>query len=541
MNKHLKLTRKNLSLAATGLALVSWYTTAHGLYEFVFQNWWQAAIISGAIQITLFILNLKLIHYIKNNIWGVLFLWIICITASSTFSYVYISSVIYNDSLYYSDADRIIEEQITDLSLQINEYISNNIAYNKDFMEKYCSTLTDLNITYQSTSDVTRILNEYLNLLKNNDLYKTNEPTISQSVQLLQNIINKPNQHYSTQEIESSLNNISTIKNQLEDLLSTTQKSREDSFKMWKDTSDRLAQYPHFQDAEFIKLQSQNRERENDINNLDTKIIHIKNALNITNNYTKSIKNELQNNSKIKLTSAKQNLLLEMNKDTPNLEQIEFNANIIYEIIISQNIASEDFELKDYYSFKNAVQQYKDFHKLNLDMENILKSLEIPRIDFTLNGTDISTTEELHNWRNSWYKLLNELKNIIRNCPIQNELTLAADTPNGTENIKLLPSVMLPNKNFKRESFINTISEIERAYLANLNIIEKSLNLLTSKYKYMARFSLVSAILLDLIGGLMGIFLYYNNMHTNTPQNVSPNTNTKEPAQLENNINPSLS
>lgn len=174
-------------------------------------------------------------------------------------------------------------------------------------------------------------------------------------------------------------------------------------------------------------------------------------------------------------------------------------------------------------------------------MENILKSLEIPRIDFTLNGTDISTTEELHNWRNSWYKLLNELKNIIRNCPIQNELTLAADTPNGTENIKLLPSVMLPNKNFKRESFINTISEIERAYLANLNIIEKSLNLLTSKYKYMARFSLVSAILLDLIGGLMGIFLYYNNMHTNTPQNVSPNTNTKEPAQLENNINPSLS
>ena len=57
----------------------------------------------------------------------------------------------------------------------------------------------------------------------------------------------------------------------------------------------------------------------------------------------------------------------------------------------------------------------------------------------------------------------------------------------------------------------------------------------------MARFSLVSAILLDLIGGLMGIFLYYNNMHTNTPQNVSPNTNTKEPAQLENNINPSLS
>lgn len=525
MNRHWHLTRKNLSLAATGLALVSWYTTAHGLLEFVFHNWWQAAIISGAIQITLFILNLKLISYIKNNRWGVLPLWIACLTASCTFSYVYISSAIYNDSLYYSDADRVIEEKITEMSLQVNEYISNNITYNKNIMEQYCSTLADLNIAYISSSDASAILDGYINLLKSNDLHKMKDPTMMQSIQLLENVIQVFPADYSDQDIQSAINNISSIKKYFNDYLSVTDKLREDEFQMWQKINKRLEQYPHFQDPEFIELQQQNTERGEYINSLDSKIVYIKTAINTTNNSIEGLKREQQNNSGNKITSAKQNLLLEMNKDSPDLDRIEFYANQIYEAIISQNISNESFEIKDYYKFKNAVSQYRTFQGLKSEIENSIESLDNPRIGFTLNETNIHDESELHTWKNNWYEILHNLKNIIRSCPLPNELTTIPDDADVTESIQL---IVYPFDEFSSETMITTISEIERSYLADLNIIEKTLNLLVTKYKYMAWFSLFSAILLDLIGTLIGIFLYYNNSNVRKAQNTQPNLDKPE-------------
>lgn len=341
--------------------------------------------------------------------------------------------------------------------------------------------------------------------------------------------------NYSDQDIQSALNNINSINNYFDDLLTVTEKSRGDEFQMWQEINHRLEQYPHFQDPEFIELQQQNTERGNYINSLDSKIIYIKTAISTTNNSIKSLKREQQNNSSNKISSAKQNLLLEMNKDKPNLNQIEIYANQIYEAIISQNISSKSFDIKDYYNFKNAVSQYRTFQRLKSDIESFLISLENPRISFTLDETNIHDESELHTWKNNWYEILNNLKNIIRSCPLPSELSI---TPEESDVAKSNQLTAYPFDDFSSEAMITTISEIERAYLADLNIIEKTLDLLASKYKYMAWFSLIFAILLDLIGALIGIFLYYNKTNAKKTQNIQPNSNKPDNIILDTTLEP---
>lgn len=270
-----------------------------------------------------------------------------------------------------------------------------------------------------------------------------------------------------------------------------------------------MAQYPRFQDSEFIKLQQQNTERGNYIDGLTDKINYISTAINTTNNCIKSLKNEQQHNGINKVISIRQNLLMEMNKDAPDLEKIEFYANQIYEAIIGQDISSESAQIKDYYNFRNAVSQYKAFQALKSDIENTLKSLKVSRIDFTLNNANTDNKIALSAWKSNWHNILNELKNIIRSCPLPNELILTSDTSDESEPTKPNQSAMQTYDDFKREKLITSISEIEHAYLTDLNIIEKSLHLLSSKYKYMAWFSFAAAILLDLLGALMGIALHW--------------------------------
>ncbi len=59
-----------------------------------------------------------------------------------------------------------------------------------------------------------------------------------------------------------------------------------------------------------------------------------------------------------------------------------------------------------------------------------------------------------------------------------------------------------------RTEEIDDISALERRYLANLNPLEKALNLLHTKYNPMALFPAAAAAVLDISSALMGAFVY---------------------------------
>ncbi len=532
MNKQWNLVRKNLSVAATGLALVSWYTTANGLHDFVFNNWWQAAIISGAIQITLFVLNLKLAAYISKNKWGVLPLWAICLFASSTFSYVYISSAIYKDSLYYSDADRIMQENISELTLQVDEHIENNVAYYKNYAEIYCSAFVDIKFEGDnSTSDINKLLDAYIKTLENSKLYVDNDTTATWAVQTLRAVINDNNAVYTDEEISSLLITFESVKSSFDYLHTITKEDHDHKKDMWDKNSERLKQYSDFQDAEFKALQEQNNELKKDIEILSEKLTNINNIILDPETYTKNLYTQ-SNNAINKIESVRKNLLLEMNKDKPDETTIKNCLNTIYDAIIQQNSSEGSIEINNYYTFKNTVLQYLKFLELQTDINMIMDSLK----NSHLTGQD---NKLINDWKNDWYKILNNLRDVIQSCPTSDILTLEGSSTNESENIWLKDNTLPSANNFKREKMLTYISEIERKYLSDMNAIERSLNLLISKYKYMAWFSLISAILLDLTGTLIGIFLYYNNAKIN--RSDSSQRDDTRASSLNGTAEPSLS
>ena len=129
--------RKLLVTCSLALAMVSFYATAQGLHEYVFTQMWQALLVSAAIQTALFILNLKLIYFFTLNPRIVLILWATMLVSSSLFSFVFISNEIYNTSLYYSDAERIMDEFTIKKCYQYQNYLDNYLIYTKEAMDAY--------------------------------------------------------------------------------------------------------------------------------------------------------------------------------------------------------------------------------------------------------------------------------------------------------------------------------------------------------------------------------------------------------------------
>lgn len=221
-----------------------------------------------------------------------------------------------------------------------------------------------------------------------------------------------------------------------------------------------------------------------------------------------------------------------MNKDKPDETTIKNCLNTIYDAIIQQNSSEGSIEINNYYTFKNTVLQYLKFLELQTDINMIMDSLK----NSHLTGQD---NKLINDWKNDWYKILNNLRDVIQSCPTSDILTLEGSSTNESENIWLKDNTLPSANNFKREKMLTYISEIERKYLSDMNAIERSLNLLISKYKYMAWFSLISAILLDLTGTLIGIFLYYNNAKIN--RSDSSQRDDTRASSLNGTAEPSLS
>lgn len=97
-----------------------------------------------------------------------------------------------------------------------------------------------------------------------------------------------------------------------------------------------------------------------------------------------------------------------------------------------------------------------------------------------------NTEKQIESWKQLWYSQTNELRELVKSLPLPQDLIIySPDTENGT--VTLNPGINLPEPDRTEE--IDDISALERRYLANLNPLEKALNLLHTKYNTMALFS----------------------------------------------------
>lgn len=491
--------KKYLSLAATGLSLVSFYTTAQGLHDFVFHETWQAFIISGAIQISLFIMNLKLAYFFETKGWISIALWFLTITASVTFSYVYIANEIYEDNLYYSDVHRIMDEEVMKMSLELETYMTFYRDYAEDIIEEYCSDLTvgDLQgdkasgTVNDNESKAYNYLQECEDDLKRTKLFEEGDGVFMHAVQALREASDSLPENYLSDDIEIVSISLTEIKNNLEGYSGKLEKAKEKSMERWLEVNERLKQYPNFKDVEFQSLQEQNNTTEAEIKALEEKLIEVGTAISSVEACIEKLAFEKQQNVVNKVTAARISLLLEMNQEVLNPKEMQMYMDQIYGVLIQENTSVNQQRIEDYYLFKEALEVYGKLRDLQEEKEEIIGLLDNIRVSVSGEkraGYDFTQKDDLECWKTQWHECLNKMRFIIRQCPIMKENNTVIT--------------------LEREELLNDVSAMERAYLDNVNKMEKAGNLLGSKYRSMALFALVAAIFLDGLGAMLGVFLY---------------------------------
>ena len=143
MNKNRPVnTTHLLQFAVVFLALVSFFTTANGMKEYIFQdNGVIAYMASAAIQGILLALSMNLPGYLRgiwNSGWNGFFRFLMCLLAvlltgvaifcSSWFSYVYIAEVIHRDS-WDTDSELLVQQTYREELYNAQEYAHNYRIY----------------------------------------------------------------------------------------------------------------------------------------------------------------------------------------------------------------------------------------------------------------------------------------------------------------------------------------------------------------------------------------------------------------------------
>ncbi|MDC7290702.1 hypothetical protein NXH76_23205 [Blautia schinkii] len=495
--------RSIFASAALATAIVSWFATAQGLQVYVFEHYWQAAIISAAVQGTLFAFSISAIPLMKRlKVLGsipLVILWAVLLCASSIFSYVYISKAVYPESVFRADAHRILDEDC----LSENFYLRDMA---KDYDKKLTADMDSYIRILVSDEDNVQVTEENQSILQNliDETGKYDEMgQISISLEKIKS------GKYSSNDVDTLSNLIDNELKNLVTLKEQTNNSREFNETVFASQQGRLAT---FKDVTSDRYQAAESERDmamENITNLDDeeKEIAIKSSL--LNNCKTQIVN-LENGLEKTLYNSSISLKAAMNQDSIDSEDVLSNATKIYENLLDNNVAATDERVVKYTAFRNAAREYAVMKDIEQDVESEITNLYEKSTEALLSedkdtevlvsenkdpetlASEDKNTEALvseNKWQKYWEERINHIRDLYKKIPEES-----------LENVS-------------KSEKIEMLSETERMYLSELNDFEKAWGLLFGEHKYktLLIFSVVFAFGIDLFSFGVGLLLYALN------------------------------
>lgn len=195
------------------------------------------------------------------------------------------------------------------------------------------------------------------------------------------------------------------------------------------------------------------------------------------------------------------NLLAEMLKEAPNPDTLNtYITNLNTDILDKESFNNTD----DYAKLVEYTQKLSILISDYTKLQNYLHdSVKIE------NSTTIAIPDpkaktyhkQYKKWKNTWNKKLSKLNSIIQNLP-----TISSSEKERLHNNSAIDSDLFETYIPAQKS--EELTALKRNKFSDINVIEKTLNLLTGKYRMIAWFSLVLAIFFDLSSLLAGLFLY---------------------------------
>lgn len=478
-----------MKVAAFCFAIISWIATAQGLYEYVFLDYyWQALMISFGVQSILFVFNLKLPEYFqligkripdsmrekrkyhfgkrkgalkKNFKWSVgqkiiAVFYIIVLFSSSFFSFVYIANLVYKDTQYI-DANIVLDSAY-------QKYLSDTDEYVNEFIK-----ITQIIIS-RKTSELQQMVTDDVD----------NKSQLDEELMEAQEIYDDK-----SAEENSVAKKLESAKNTYETPMNIRWRNKE--------TYDR--EYKNYLDA-IKELEEAEKETKSAFRALEK-------AKNDVQNYKPTIK------------ATVHGLLTEILKEFPDpLILNKFMADLIEMVVLTDandttfsEIVTKTQELEiaiNSYSILREIQSTdaKDSEDITGSIDYLKKTILKDAIIVPVPSSEEFDVQETE-WETSWKERYTLLQRIIKSIP-----NYSKDVVDGINEINSIVNTHLLNE-YDKQKITNHIDKIIRSNLAKINALERAFELLFSDFPFLAWFSLVFAIFLDVASLLAGLFVYY--------------------------------
>lgn len=496
-----------MRIATVLLAIVSWWSTAQGMKQFVFDQEWQANLASLAIQAILLSLNFYLPQILKkfnDSRWrGVFILFtVVVLSCSSIFSYIFIANYTYTNA---GDANDInawdVDSQLLVQSAYREELYDAN-DYAEEYMESLQTTLSSQISELYTMADA--LEGDGVQATDNLDLdgdragfgnedfvartemitaidameaalaQDATESDRTQANTILSGLIGQINTTISDLQTRqaSATANVAQTKNYLDD--ATEQLNNPP---LGVDTNQLQEAYDTAYNNYMTALNN-----EQDLKNEQEQYQEALSALQRYQNYLGFSTAGAGQQISTALLNIQRGLFQSGTSEADS-EDLEQSAVDIFEQLLSSN---EDFsgDTTEYQSMLTTMDAF---------IQNLSNYGEVATIRDTLDGmiSDLRTVDfnSEQAWQDDWEEKLNELKAQIGSLPIY----MGEDEPELNQ--------------YSRTTAMNRLDNALRNYISGHNGAEQAFIYLGSPYRALAIFSLVLAYLLDIAAFITGFVI----------------------------------
>lgn len=491
-----KEVRKLFSSAALSTAVISWLATAQGLNQYVFSSYWQAVVMSGAIQGALFALSTRGIALFREK--GsrkqvkvtMILLWIVLLMSSSIFSYVYISYKAYPDNVLRTDADLVLRDFCLEENYQLLETCNTALSLYSDTIQDYVNELMTAEGGVELSKEDKTSLNACIKGLENADKSdKYSEIATLLDSEIIREYLKRCTEgNFSDNDITSINTLIGEKESAVDKELKSRKSASQNAQSIIESSNERAKQYTNLNHPEFQKISDTIKEVREEKNTHD-EIIGLLNEMKKNLNNSKSYINILSSGTENTLRKKANSLAIAMNEEELNTGEMGKIAQEIYEELVNANTTAKDNRIKKYAAFKEGIRGYDQVMKVKKNINHSVKNLQ--------------SNSESDNWNEYWRGRLIEIETAVK------ELPESVRDEQGNSQSVCFKNV--DGEEVSKAKIIGEVSKYIRIYLTDINDFVRAWTLLFGihPYKGILAFSLAFAILIDLFSTGMGVLLYY--------------------------------
>ncbi|MDD6572796.1 MAG: hypothetical protein PUF12_10475 [Thermoflexaceae bacterium] len=486
------------------LAGVSFWATAQGMMDYVFQEQWQAYAASLAVQGMLLGLNFYLPMFVEKTKGKIKIIFLIILTCivlfcSSWFSYVFIVGKVYSQS-WETESQLLVEQNYRTELYNGTDYTK---TYEKVLKERLESEMLEIFLTVDSISDKQGEQSDaQINWQKEREIYTAEgfaaKEYMNNVIYAMEDATNKEasldKMDIAEKEIVQKRKNIETAIENLNKQLEELNVGLQNALNRWESAQSARN---NATDEESIKSLNWAVESwtetyksiSNNIKELEAKKSDFETALErlqVYQDQIDSIKGKTDNSINLSLQKIQEEILSE----SPDVEKMSELAIEVFNSLkntanVSKDNGSSYMQLLN--KMSNFIEKLNDYKILKESAKSFDESIE------RLREESNETLAENDAWRITWKEKIDKLKSLISGLPLYDE--------NDNEILN----------QYNRTKSVQILDDVIRTYITEHNAAQQGLIYLMSPYNELAIFTIILALFLDVAAFVTGMLIYVVN------------------------------